>query len=88
LIVAGTLAFAGFGAAALNAAPDGRDLSPSAVIGTTGQSYPSNCHPDPDGDGNLVCQIAVSQVSAYPNADCDAIADGSGMVTCWIHPRD
>jgi hypothetical protein len=78
LILTGTLAFAGLSAAALNAAPD-RDGQPAP-------SYPSNCHPDPDGDGNLVCVIDSSQLSAYSQGYCHSDTDSNGQLVCYINP--
>jgi len=80
LILTGTLAFAGLSAAALNAAPDrGGQLTPS---------YPSNCHPDPDGDGHLVCYVKASQLPSYSQGNCSPYPSVDGRFVCYIDPSN
>jgi hypothetical protein len=78
LILTGTLAFAGLSAAALNEATE--------THGQPAHSYPSNCHPDPDGDGHLVCYVNASQLPVYSQGYCRPDSDSNGRYVCYVDP--
>ncbi len=82
LILTGTLALAGLGAAATN--PVMVHQSPVPAVGTVqAPGYPnSSCYADPDGDGSTVCHIPASQVSNYPAAFCRLDWDEDGTYVC------
>jgi hypothetical protein len=85
VILAGTLALAGLGAAALNDASSGHgQQNPNLIVGTPIQQMVQNgyCIPDPDGDGHLKCWINASQLPAFANADCHP--DGDYHFVCYI----
>ncbi|HWE61065.1 MAG TPA: hypothetical protein VHB98_05090 [Chloroflexota bacterium] len=83
LILAGTLALAGLGAGALSGTPGGHgQQSPNPAVGTSAPT--GNCHPDPDGDGHLVCYIDASQLPRYANEFCRPDPDGDGHFVCYI----
>jgi hypothetical protein len=84
LILVGTLALAGFAAAAAN--PTSTQRSPILVQQTPTLDLSSArtfCMPDPDGDGHTVCHILASQVSTIPNLGCSADPDGDGTFICY-----
>ena len=84
LILMGTMAVAGFGAAAAN--PATFHQAPNSVARTTtlDLSAPHTfCYPDPDGDGHTVCHILASQVSTVPNLGCSADPDGDCTFICY-----
>jgi hypothetical protein len=81
LILTGTLALAGFGAAATNPITAHQSPAPATVVQAPG--YPnSSCWADPDGDGSTVCDIPANQVGNYPNAFCHADWDEDGTFVC------
>ena len=84
LILAGTMAVAGFGAAAMNStkvhqAPSPLVQTPALIL----NSPHTFCYPDPDGNGHTVCHILASQVSTVPNLGCSADPDGDGTFICY-----
>ena len=84
VILVGSLAIAGLGAAAMN--PAKIQQNPSPVVGTPTLNLNSPhtfCYSDPDGDGHTVCHILASQVSTVPNLGCTADQDGDGTYICW-----
>jgi len=84
LILVGTLAFAGFGAAAI-AAPTTHQ-APQPVVMASGMLLSDHytfCTPDPDGDGHTICHVLASQVSTVPNLGCSSDPDGDGTSTAW-----
>ncbi len=84
LILAGTMALAGFGAAATNPTIAHPVPSPVATTPTLDLSSPHTfCMPDPDGDGHTICHILASQVSTIPNLGCYADPDGDGTFICY-----
>jgi hypothetical protein len=84
LILAGTLAVAGFGAAGVNPAQVHQAPSPAVRTPALLLSSPHTfCEPDPDGDGHTVCHILASQVSTVPNLGCSADPDGDGTFICY-----
>lgn len=91
VILMGTMAVAGFGAAAAN--PARVHQAPSPVVRTSSLDLSSPhtfCYADPDGDGHYVCHILASQVSTIPNLGCSADSDGDGTFICYYatDPRD
>jgi hypothetical protein len=83
-LVAGTLVFAGFGAAALSA-PAVTSTHQDRVIVSTGSlpvSYPG-CYADPDGDGHIFCDGSVT-ISNLPSSFgyCFVDVDGYHSVVC------
>jgi hypothetical protein len=84
LILTGTLAVAGLGAAALNPAHGHQIPSPSVQPAALDLSSPHTfCRPDPDGDGHTECHILATQVSTVPNLGCYADPDGDGTYICY-----
>jgi hypothetical protein len=83
-IVAGTLALAGLGAAALNPTPSQHTpYSVHTVIPVQALVYSGpNCFLDPDGDGSTVCYIDPGQLSSYPGGHCHPDPDGDGHLVC------
>jgi hypothetical protein len=83
LMIAGTLALAGFGAAALNSPasasvqPDRATFAPSNLPSAYG------CFNDPDGDGTIKCGSSVS-ISTLPASwgYCRADLYGDGLTVC------
>ncbi len=83
LMLAGTLALAGLGAAALNgpaAAPvqqEQRVIAPSSLPSAYG------CFSDPDGDGTIKCGSSV-QISTLPPSwgTCRLDLYGDGLTVC------
>lgn len=80
LILTGTLALAGLGAAATN--PVTLHQSPAATTVLTPIFPNTSCYADPDGDGTLVCHIPANLVSNYPTAYCHLDWDGDGSYVC------
>ena len=79
LVIAGTFAFAGLGAAALNAPPEPRETG-DIGISTLSVMYPG-CYADPDGDGHIFCDSNVT-ISNLP-ASCGTCSyDYDGGVFC------
>jgi hypothetical protein len=84
MILAGTLAVAGLGAATLNPIQAHRAPSSVSTTPTLDLSSPHTfCYSDPDGDGHYVCHILASQVNTIPNLGCTADSDGDGTYICW-----
>ncbi|MGH2390458.1 MAG: hypothetical protein ACRDIE_19835 [Chloroflexota bacterium] len=84
IILAGTLAFAGFSAAALNPMGVHQTQSPAVRASTLQIGGPHTfCYSDPDGDGHTICHILASQVSTVPNLGCSADPDGDGTFICY-----
>jgi hypothetical protein len=84
LILAGTLAFAGLGAAAMNpvtAQQAQRSVVPAPTLLLN--SPHTFCHPDSDGDGHTVCHVLASQVNTVPNMGCYDDPDGDGTSICY-----
>jgi hypothetical protein len=84
LILVGTMAVAGLGAAATNATTVHQ--APGSVVRTSSlllNSPHTFCYPDPDGDGHTVCHILASQVATVPNLGCSADPDGDGTFICY-----
>ena len=84
LILAGTMALAGFGAAAV-AAPTTHQAPQPAVraAGLILNDLHTFCTPDPDGDGHTICHVLASQVSTVPNLGCSPDPDGDGTFICY-----
>jgi hypothetical protein len=83
VVLAGTLALAGFGAAAL-ARPAGGSVPldrPAGVI--TSLSGVHGCFNDPDGDGTIKCDSSVP-IASLPAAwgQCVANLYGDGLTVC------
>jgi hypothetical protein len=83
VILVGTLAFAGMGAAALNG-PTASQVSrlvhtPSLVL----DGPHTFCRPDPDGDGHTVCHVLANQTLTVPNLGCYSDPDGDGTFICY-----
>jgi hypothetical protein len=76
-VVAGTMAFAGLSAAALNAPATHPDSSYGTSSSTMQVTY-SGCWSDPDGDGHIFCDSSVS-ISNLPASfgDCSNGYDGN-----------
>lgn len=84
VIVVGTLALAGVGAAAM--APTQSSVVSHTVVGTPALDLSSPhtfCIADPDGDGHTICHILASQVATVPNLGCIGDQDGDGTYICW-----
>mgnify|MGYP000069997642 CR=1 FL=1 len=84
LILVGTMALAGFGAAAM-AAPTVHQASQqvartSVLLLDAPHTF---CAPDADGDGHTVCHVLTSQVSTVPNLGCLPDPDGDGTFICY-----
>ena len=79
-LIAGTFAFAGLGAAALNAPAQ----QSHRIVGTSSVpvSY-TGCYQDPDGDGHIFCDgtVPISQLPAS-FGHCYADPDGDGHIFC------
>jgi hypothetical protein len=86
LILAGTLALAGFGAASLGSTPS-TSITPVPIVTTPPvPAYPSSCFPDPDGDGHTVCYLTQSQMQTpnYAGGYCHPDPDGDGHFVCYF----
>lgn len=83
VLIAGTLALAGFGAAGLTG-PAGASAPPAQPAGASSM-LPSSfgCFNDPDGDGTIKCDSSVS-IASLPAAwgQCSANAYGDGLTVC------
>jgi hypothetical protein len=80
-LIAGTLACAGFGAAALNAPAGATGQQDRGTVGTV--TLPSSCWADPDGDGHIFCDgtVPISKLPASLGY-CYADPDGDGHIFC------
>jgi hypothetical protein len=85
VILAGTMAFAGLGAAAMNTTKVHQAPSPAVRASVLTLTSPRTfCYPDPDGDGHTICHILESQISTVPNMGCYADPDGDGTFICYF----
>jgi hypothetical protein len=82
LILTGTLALAGLGAAATNPGMVHQIPVPAASTVQAPLFPNTSCYADPDGDGSLVCHIPASLVSNYPTAYCHLDWDEDGTYVC------
>lgn len=84
LILSGTLACAGLGAAALTPARISQ-TSPSPVSQATlleiGAPH-TFCYVDYAGDGHTICHVLASRKDAVPNLGCMVDPDGDGTYIC------
>jgi hypothetical protein len=83
VVLAGTLALAGFGAAAL-ASPAGASVPlqhPASVPSTLPSAY--GCFNDPDGDGTIKCDSSIS-IATLPVTwgRCYTNLYGDGLTVC------
>jgi hypothetical protein len=83
VVLAGTLALAGFGAAALTspASAFGPQQHPASVPSTLPSAY--GCFNDPDGDGTIKCDSSIA-ITTLPAAwgQCYANLYGDGLTVC------
>jgi hypothetical protein len=84
LIVAGTLACAGFGAVILNGAPsaDSSSQGRAPVV-----HFPVYCGADTDGDGNTMCVGTLRQLSAYESQGCQPFQPFGSDYVCYFRGR-
>lgn len=82
-LIAGTFAFAGFGAAALNAPAGAPAQQAPVTVGTSSDPASYGCYRDSDGDGHIFCDGSVA-ISSLPASFgyCYADPDGDGHIFC------
>ena len=83
-LVAGTFAFAGIGAASLNAPAGASGQQGRDTVGSSSMSMSAaGCYADPDGDGHIFCDgtVAVDKLPAS-FGPCSSDSDGYGRIFC------